>query len=234
MISGDALTDIDLTAFAARHREAGGIATLAVKQVPDTREYGVVLHDRDGRITGFQEKPAPEEALSDLGNCGIYMFDPSIFDYFPDRPFVDWAKDVFPALLENDVPFHIHEVREYWNDVGSLAELRQGTFDALHGELRLEMEGSEVQPGVTVAGPSPLREDTDVEGSMWIGHDVQIGTGVRLMGPIVLGDGARIGDGAQLRESIVFPGTEVAPESILIGAIAGHGGILQSLRRRTA
>jgi mannose-1-phosphate guanylyltransferase len=231
VISGDALTDVDLTAFAARHREAGGIATLAVKQVSDTREYGVVLHDRDGRITGFQEKPAPEEALSDLGNCGIYMFEPSIFDFFPDRPFVDWAKDVFPALLENDVAFHIHEVREYWNDVGSLGELRQGTFDALNGELRLQMQGSEVQPGVTVAGPSPLREDTDVDGSMWIGHDVQIGTGVRLMGPIVLGDGARIGDGAQLRESIVFPGTQVAPESILIGAIAGHGGILQSLRR---
>ncbi len=232
VISGDALTDIDLTAFAARHREAGGIATLAVKQVADTREYGVVLHDREGRITGFQEKPAPDEALSDLGNCGIYMFDPAIFDYFPDRPFVDWAKDVFPALLENDVPFYIHEVREYWNDVGSLGELRQGTFDALNGELRLEMEGSEVQPGVTVAGSSPLREDTDVDGPVWIGRDVQIGTGVRLMGPIVLGDGARIGDGAQLRESILFPGTEVAAEAILIGAIAGHGGILQSLRSR--
>jgi mannose-1-phosphate guanylyltransferase len=233
VISGDALTDIDLTAFAARHRETGGIATLAVKQVPDTREYGVVLHDSAGRITGFQEKPAPDEALSDLGNCGIYMFEPRIFDYFPDRPFVDWAKDVFPALLENDVPFHIHEVREYWNDVGSLGELRQGTFDALHGELRLEMQGSEVQAGVTVAGPSPLREDTDVEGTAWIGHDVHIGSGVRLMGPIVLGDGAHIGDGAQLRESIVFPGTEVAPRSIMIGAIAGHGGILQSLRRST-
>src|SRR3954454_8838467 len=74
VISGDALTDIDLTALAARHRETGGIATLAVKQVPDTREFGVVLHDGEGRITGFQEKPSPEEALSDLGNCGIYMF----------------------------------------------------------------------------------------------------------------------------------------------------------------
>jgi mannose-1-phosphate guanylyltransferase len=234
VISGDALTDIDLTAFAARHRETGAIATLAVKQVPDTREYGVVLHDREGRITGFQEKPKPDEALSDLGNCGIYMFEPAIFDYFPDRPFVDWAKDVFPALLENDVPFHIHEVREYWNDVGSLAELRQGTFDALNGQLRLEMQGAEVQPGVTVAGSSPLREDTEVDGTVWIGHDVQIGSDVRLMGPIVLGDGARIGDGAQLRESILFPGTEVAPRSILIGAIAGHGGILQSLRRQAA
>src|SRR5580658_6536703 len=152
VISGDALTDIDLTAFAERHRQAGGVATLAVKRVADTREYGVVLHGRDGRITGFQEKPSPAEALSDLGNCGIYMFDPKIFDYFPERPFVDWAQDVFPVLLENDVPFHIHELGEYWNDVGSLSELKQGTFDALRGQLRLQVAGEELASGVTVAG----------------------------------------------------------------------------------
>jgi mannose-1-phosphate guanylyltransferase/mannose-1-phosphate guanylyltransferase/phosphomannomutase len=232
VISGDALTDIDLGALAARHRQAGGIATLAVKRVSDTREYGVVLHDREGRITGFQEKPEPEEALSDLGNCGIYMFDPQIFDYFPERQFVDWAQDVFPVLLEHDVPFHIHEVGEYWNDVGSLSELRQGTFDALTGELHLAAEGQEVAPGVIVAGGSPLRQDTEVEGPAWIGHDVQIGSGVRLMGPLVVGDGSSIADRAQLRESILFPGTVVASGSILIGAIAGHGGILRSLRRR--
>ncbi|HEV3323817.1 MAG TPA: sugar phosphate nucleotidyltransferase [Solirubrobacteraceae bacterium] len=247
VISGDALTDIDLRAFAARHREAGGVATLAVKQVADTREYGVVLHDRAGRITGFQEKPEPEEALSDLGNCGIYIFEPRIFDYFPERPFVDWAQDVFPALLANDVPFHIHEVRDYWNDVGSLAELRQGTFDALRGELRLEMDGEEVAPGVIVAGGggggtggegagvdggSPIPADAEVKGPVWIGREVQIGAGVRLMGPLVLGDGARVGAGAQLRESILFPGTEVAPGAILIGAITGHAGIIESLRPR--
>jgi mannose-1-phosphate guanylyltransferase/mannose-1-phosphate guanylyltransferase/phosphomannomutase len=232
VISGDALTDIDLSAFAARHREAGGIATLAVKKVSDTREYGVVLHDRDGRITGFQEKPSPEEALSDLGNCGIYIFEPEIFDHFPERPFVDWAQDVFPTLLENDVPFHMHEVREYWNDVGSLGELRQGTFDALQGELRLQVEGEEVAPGVIVAGESTVPESAEVEGPVWIGHDVQVGEEVRLMGPMVLGDGARIGERAQLRSSIVFPGTTVAPGAIMIGAIAGHAGILESLRPR--
>jgi mannose-1-phosphate guanylyltransferase len=232
VISGDALTDIDLTALAARHRETGAIATLAVKKVPDTREFGVVLHDREGRITGFQEKPRPDEALSDLGNCGIYVFTPEIFDYFPERPFVDWAKDVFPALLENDVPFHIHEVREYWNDVGSLGELRQGTFDALRGELRLEVEGEEVAPGVVVSGGRPLPEDAEVEGPVWIGRDVTLGAGVRLMGPVVLGDRATVGDRAQLRETIVFPGTHIADESILIGAISGHAGILESLRPR--
>jgi mannose-1-phosphate guanylyltransferase len=234
VISGDALTDIDLRAFAARHREAGGVATLAVKKVADTREYGVVLHDRAGRVTGFQEKPEPEEALSDLGNCGIYIFEPRIFDYFPDRPFVDWAQDVFPALLANDVPFHIHEVRDYWNDVGSLAELRQGTFDALRGELHLQVAGEEVAPGVIVAGEAPLPADAEVEGPVWVGRDVELGAGVRLTGPLVLGDGARVGDGAQLRGSILFPGTEVAAGAILIGAIAGHAGILQSMRPRGA
>jgi mannose-1-phosphate guanylyltransferase len=231
VISGDALTDIDLGAMAARHRESGGIATLAVKQVADTREYGVVLHDREGRITGFQEKPEPEEALSNLGNCGIYMFEPRIFDYFPDRDFVDWANDVFPVLLENDVPFHIHEVREYWNDVGSLAELRQGTFEALRGELHLQVGGEELAPGITVDGGAPLPADIEVEGPVWIGRDVSIGSGVRLMGPVVIGGGASLGDGAQLRESILFPGTQLAAGAIVIGAIAGHAGILESLRK---
>jgi mannose-1-phosphate guanylyltransferase len=234
VISGDALTDIDLGAFARRHREAGGIATLAVKQVPDTRELGVVLHDREGRVTGFQEKPSPEEALSDLGNCGIYMFDSQIFDYFPARPFADWAQDVFPALLENDVPFHIHQLHEYWNDVGSLSELRKGTFDALRGELHLEIAGAEVSPGVIAAGESPLREDTEIEGAAWIGRDVEIGSGVGLMGPLVLGAGAKIGDRALIRGSIVFPGTEIAAESIVIDAIVGHRASLQSPRRAQA
>ncbi|MGH2863642.1 MAG: sugar phosphate nucleotidyltransferase [Solirubrobacteraceae bacterium] len=232
VISGDALTDIDLTRLVARHKDTGAAATLAVKQVPDTSEYGVVLHDGDGRITGFQEKPPPEEALSDLGNCGIYMFEPQIFDYFPSRPFVDWAQDVFPTLLENDVPFQIHELHEYWNDVGSLGELRQGTFDALRGDLHLEVDGEEVSPGVVVADGRELAPDVEVEGPVWIGADVSVGAGARLMGPVVLGDGATVGEGAQLRESIVFPGSEILPEAILIGAIAGHSGILQSLRRR--
>src|SRR6478609_6285779 len=176
VVSGDALTDVDLQAFAERHREAGGIATLAVKQVSDTREYGVVLHDQQGRITGFQEKPSPEEALSKLGNCGIYMFDPRIFDYFPDRPFVDWAKDVFPVLLENDVPFHIHELSEYWNDIGSLGELRQGTFDALRGELHLQIDGAERSRGIFVAagGDAAIAEDCLLEGPAWIGRDVSV------------------------------------------------------------
>ena len=230
IISGDALTDIDLGAFVARHKQAGGIGTLAVKGVEDTREFGVVLHDADGRITGFQEKPEPAEALSDLGNCGIYLFEPEIFDYFPRRPFVDWANDVFPALLEHDVPFHIHAIDEYWNDVGSLAELKQGTFDAMQGELRVELRGEEVAEGVRICEGTELTDATLIEPPVWIGRGVRIGAGVRLQGPLVIGDGAVVGDGAALKDAVVLPGTEIAPETILIGAIAGHTGIVERLK----
>lgn len=220
IISGDALSDIDLNALVERHRSHGGIGTLTVKRVDDTREYGVVLHDADGRISGFQEKPHPDEALSDLGNCGIYCFSPQIFDYFPETEFVDWANDVFPVLLENDVPFYIHEINEYWNDVGSLDELRSGTFDALSGALKIEVPESAPVPG-----------DAEVSGDVWIGENCTIGSGVKLMGPVVIGDNSGVGDGAALRDSIVFPGTTVAPEQIVIGAIFGHAGIAGSLRR---
>src|SRR6266576_3007530 len=128
VISGDALTDIDLNKLLERHKSAGGIGTLTVKQVEDTREYGVVLHDNDGRISGFQEKPHPDEALSDLGNCGIYCFSP--------------------------------QIDEYWNDVGSLDELRSGTFDALSGALKLQKSDS-----------APAPDDTDVDGDVWIGEN---------------------------------------------------------------
>jgi mannose-1-phosphate guanylyltransferase len=231
IVSGDALTDLDLNALVERHRGAGGIATLTVKKVEDTREFGVVLHDRDGRITGFQEKPDPAEALSDLGNCGIYCFSPQIFDYFPERPFVDWAQDVFPTLLEHDVPFHIHETDGYWNDVGSLEELREGTFDALHGRVSLSLTGTEVAPGVR-AGDGTSVDGVEVveEAAAWLGEGVELGDGVRLMGNVAIGDGARVGAGAALRDTVVFPGTEVPPGALLIGAIAGHTGIVERLR----
>jgi mannose-1-phosphate guanylyltransferase len=231
IISGDALTDIDLRRFAERHRSAGGLATLAVKRVPDTREYGVVVHDADGRISGFQEKPEPEDALSDLGNCGMYIFEPEIFDYFPPEAFVDWAKDVFPRLLEADVPFYIHELDEYWNDVGSLDELKSGTFDALTGALSLQIAGEEIAEGVRAGEGARFDGVANIEPPVWIGADVEIAPDVRLQGPLAIGDGSRIGEGAALKDSIVLPGTEVAPGAILIGAIAGHTGILASLRR---
>jgi mannose-1-phosphate guanylyltransferase len=213
IISGDALTDIDLTALWEVHRAKGGIATLSLKRVDDPSQIGVVITGEDGRVQGFQEKPDPAEALSDVGNCGIYVMEPEIFDYFPDRPFVDWAQDVFPVLLEQDVAFYGHEIGEYWNDIGSIKELRQGNFDALSGEVRVEIESGRLNPDAEWVDEPPV----------YVGEGCEIGPGVRLTGPVVLGDGCRVGEGAAIRDSVLWPGTEVAAQAVLIGAVAGSG-----------
>jgi mannose-1-phosphate guanylyltransferase len=220
VISGDALTDVDLTALWEAHKRKGGIATLALKHVDDPSELGVVIVDEDGRIQGFQEKPDPAEALSNLGNCGIYVFEPEIFDYFPERPFVDWALEVFPKLLEQDVSFYGHEIADYWNDVGSLEEYRQGNFDALEGKVRVDMPA-------TANGKLP--DSAEVEGPVFIGEGCEIAAGVRLTGPVVIGEGARIGENSALRDTIVWPRTDVDPGTVLIGAVAGERPLAEKL-----
>lgn len=231
VVAGDALTDIDFTAMRKFHESHDGLATVATKRVSNTDEYGVVLTGEDGRIQGFQEKPDPAEALSDLANTCIYMFRSEVFDFFPapgaskaakpdDAPsFADWAMDVFPALLESDMPFYSHEIEAYWNDIGNIDELRQGNLDALHGAVRIDPGAPEVGEGVWAA--SSL-DGVEVEGSALIGEGVEFGSGVRIQGPAIVGDGCRVGDGAWVRDSILLSGAELASEAMLVGAIAGR------------
>jgi mannose-1-phosphate guanylyltransferase len=231
VISGDALTDLDLAAMREFHESHDGIATLATKRVADTSQFGVAITGADGRIQGFQEKPEPAEALSDLANCGIYMFRSEIFDFFPepgaakfagpdDPPgFADWATDVFPALLEGDAPFYSHEIDAYWNDIGNLDELRQGNLDALYGAVEVEPGAPEVGEGIRAA--SPL-DGVEVTAPVLVGDGVEIGTDVRIEGPAIIGDGCLVGDGACIRDSILLEGTELPPAAILIGGIAAR------------
>jgi mannose-1-phosphate guanylyltransferase len=233
VISGDALTDLDLTAMREFHESHDGIATLATKRVEDTTQFGVAITGADGRIQGFQEKPDPAEALSDLANCGIYMFRSEIFDFFPepgasraagpaDPPgFADWAMDVFPRLLEGDVPFYSHEIDAYWNDIGNLEELRASTLDALDGAVEVEREGELVEG---LRSGTPAGDEGPLRGPVLLGEGCEIGEDVRIDGPSVIGEGVRIGAGSRLREVIALPGAEIPGGSVLIGGIAGRRG----------
>lgn len=231
VISADALTDIDLAAMRDFHASHDGIATLATRRVADTSQFGVVISGEDGRVQGFQEKPDPAEALSDLANCGIYMFRAEIFDYFPapgerskaagpaDPPgFADWAMDVLPALLDGDVPFYSHEVDAYWNDIGNLEELWRGNMDAVAGAVRIEPGAAEVADGVR-AGEGVELANTHVEPPALFGPGVELGADVRIDGPAVIGDGSRIGAGSRIKESVLLPGTELGAATVLAGAI---------------
>lgn len=230
VLAGDALTDADLTALMAAHRANGGVATLGVKKVADVSEYGVIVTDSDGRVQGFQEKPDPAEALSDLCNCMVYAFSPEIFDYFPRDEMpdpVDFANDVFPALLDGDVPFHVHEIETYWNDVGTLPEYLQGNFDAVEGAVKLPRLDGEIGDGA-VPGGLGIPGDVEVEGRVLFGPGCEVGAGASLTGPLLIGAGATIGAGAQVKEALLLPGAAVPDGGVLARGIAGDAARLAS------
>jgi len=230
VLAGDALTDADLTALAVAHRANDGVATLGVKKVSDVSEYGVIVTGSDGRVQGFQEKPDPAEALSDLCNCMIYAFSPELFDYFPRDEMpdpVDFAHDVFPTLLAEDVPFYVHEIESYWNDVGTLPEYLQGNFDAVEGAVELpRLAGAlgedGVPEGLGVAG------DVEVTGRVLFGDGCKVGARASLTGPLLIGAGASIGAGAQVKESLLLPGAVVPDGGVLARGIAGDAARLAS------
>ena len=183
-------------------------------------EFGVVITDSAGRVQGFQEKPDPAEALSDLASCMIYVLDREIFDYFPSKPVVDFARDVFPALLENDVPFHVHRIDAYWNDVGSLPEYLRGQPGRRPGR-------GGGRAGRRAAGALGRRRGAGARrsGRQRTGagrRGCEIGAGVRLDGPLVIGAGCTIGAGARVKESVVLPGAEVPPGALVASAIYGR------------
>jgi mannose-1-phosphate guanylyltransferase len=231
VISGDALTDIDLAAMRDFHESHDGIATLATKRVEDTSQFGVAITDDAGRIQGFQEKPDPAEALSDLANCGIYMFSADVFDHFPepgqskaagpdDPPgFADWAMDVFPALLESGIPFYSHEIDAYWNDIGNLEELHSGNLDALRGAVEVEIGAPEGEAGIYASSST---EDADVKAPALIGDGALIGSGVRIDGDVIVGDNCRIGAGSSLRNVVLLDDVELPPGSVLAGGVAAR------------
>jgi mannose-1-phosphate guanylyltransferase/mannose-1-phosphate guanylyltransferase/phosphomannomutase len=222
VMAADALTDIDLAALRAAHERNGGIATLAVKRVVNVSEYGVVIAGSDGRIQGFQEKPDPSEALSDLASCMIYILEPELFDYFPDQHAVDFALDVFPVLLANDVPFHVHRIDSYWNDVGALPEYIQGNLDVLEGAVKVDPRGDLLDPlGAADAVESGA---PGIEGPVLVGEGCELDAEARLDGPLVIGDGCSIGAGARVKHSVLLPGSQVPAGAIVAGAIYGRTG----------
>jgi mannose-1-phosphate guanylyltransferase/mannose-1-phosphate guanylyltransferase/phosphomannomutase len=228
VLAGDALTDADLGALMAAHRANDGVATLGVKKVTDVSEYGVIVTGSDGRVQGFQEKPDPAEALSDLCNCMIYAFGPELFDYFPRAEMpdpVDFANDVFPALLAGDVPFYVHEIDTYWNDVGTLPEYLRGNLDAVTGAVALPRLGGELGEGELPGGVA-AGEGVEVDGPVLFGDGCEIGAGAALTGPLVIGAGTKVGAGAQVKEALLLPGARVPDGGVLGRGIAGDAARL--------
>src|ERR671910_502885 len=223
VVSGDALTDVDIKELVSFHKEKGALATIALHRVYDTSEFGVVEVDEDGNILGFQEKPAPEEAISTLANTGIYVLEPRALDYVPEDAFFDFAKDVFPRYLENEERFVGYQGVFYWSDIGTLAAYRQAQYEVLSGKVRVEIPGEKRGESLWVGEDAQIHPSANIEGHVLVGRDAVVGRDVTLAGDVTVGSDCWVRPSATIKRSILLPGASVGDGAYLEDCIVGHG-----------
>lgn len=175
VISGDALTDMDLTRLVRAHKEHGAVASIALSRVPNPLEFGVIITDEEGRIRQFQEKPSWGEVISDTVNTGIYVLEPEVLEMIPPDTNFDFATELFPQMLAKGLPLYGYVTDAYWCDVGSIDEYRRANADMLYGRVKLA---------------EPFGKH--IGGGIWVGNDVEISPSAQLYGPIFLGSGVKI------------------------------------------
>lgn len=237
VISGDVLTDIDLGAVIATHKERDALATIGLVRVENPLEYGIVISNEDGSIERFLEKPTWGQVFSDTINSGIYVLEPRIFDWIaPDVP-VDFSSDVFPELLDAGEKVFGAVAEGYWEDVGTLEAYLRAHKDILDQRVSVGIpgfqvadgvyvgEGAEIHPGAALNGPAVIGDNCFVDAGVRLGEYSVIGTGVRLrreceLERTVVHDNAYVGEGTKMR------GTVVGRASDLRGGVRCEEGVV--------
>ncbi|RME79635.1 MAG: nucleotidyl transferase [Chloroflexi bacterium] len=219
VISGDAVTNIDLRKVVEFHRARGALATLALYSLDNPVEYGVITTDEEGRILRFQEKPSRGSVMSDRVNTGIYVLEPEILDYFaPDTPF-DFARDLFPMIHEQKKPLYGFTVDGYWCDVGNIPEYMRANADALLGKIEGLNLGQYLGNGIWVGKDVEISPDAHLEGPVYLGNAVQIKGGAVIKGPSVIRDYTVIDHEAVIDRSILWRNCYIGERAQISGAV---------------
>jgi mannose-1-phosphate guanylyltransferase/phosphomannomutase len=223
VISGDALTDVDLTKIVDFHREKGAAVTIGLKSVENPLEFGIVVTDDEGRIERFLEKPSWGQVFSDTINTGIYVLEPEVLRHVPtDRPY-DFSKELFPLLLEMGRPLYGYVFDEYWQDVGNLDQFRQANFDALEGAVELNIPGIRLRGNIWLGEGVELDDLDQIEAPAYVGNYSRIAPGASVGGYSVLGSSVTLREQARTSRSVVDSSTYIGRSAVVEGAIVGRG-----------
>jgi mannose-1-phosphate guanylyltransferase/phosphomannomutase len=221
VISGDALTDIDLGALLAFHRERGGVATLALKRVPNPLEFGVVITAEDGRIERFLEKPSWGEVFSDTINTGIYVLEPEVLGRIPADCPHDFSQELFPELLEMGAPMYGWIADGYWKDIGNIAQYQEANRDALDRKVHLEIAGVKLKDNVWLGEGSLAENIEQITGPAVIGNYCAIDERAAIGPYTVLGNNVIVKEGCETEHCVVDANTYLGPSSQVRGAVIG-------------
>ncbi|MFZ5353022.1 MAG: sugar phosphate nucleotidyltransferase, partial [Bacillota bacterium] len=210
IISGDALTNVDIANAVRFHKEKKSKATLVLKKESIPLEYGVVITDASGRIIRFLEKPSWGEVFSDTINTGIYVLEPEVLSYFKKGENFDFSKDLFPKLLRDKVPMFGYVCDEYWNDIGDLRVYNVVNSDVLNKRIRLDNNYRELEKDIWVGSNTVIDEDCNIVPPVIIGCNCIIKKGSFITESII-GDNCEISENCSLKKSILWRNCDISP-----------------------
>ncbi|MGG4453447.1 sugar phosphate nucleotidyltransferase [Brevibacillus porteri] len=217
VISGDTLTDIDLSAAIRFHEQNNALATLILTRVETPLEFGVVMTDEGGRITRFLEKPSWAEVFSDTVNTGIYVCEPEVLSYIEEEREVDFSKEIFPSFLQAAKPLYGYEASGYWSDIGSLEVYQQAQFDLLDGRVHLEIKAQEIAPRIFLENDVRIDSSVRLEGPVYIGENVHLQAGVAVGAYSILGKNTVISSGTKLSRTIIWENSVIGKKTEITG-----------------
>jgi mannose-1-phosphate guanylyltransferase/phosphomannomutase len=219
VISGDALTDFNLSQIIEQHFNARAMATITLTRVQNPLDYGVVITDEDGQVRQFLEKPSWGEVFSDTVNTGIYVLNPEVLAYVERGKLTDWSKDVFPRMLHRGDKIQGYIASGYWTDVGTIEEYMRACGDYLAGRVNLPRLGSNIGGEVWVDGDAEIAPDARLHGPIYLGHGAKIKGGVIINGPAVIRDYTIVDARATIDRSIIWRNSYIGERAELRGAI---------------
>lgn len=219
IVSGDALTDCDLTKAIEFHKRKGGVGTLILARVPSPLEFGVVITDEEDRVVRFLEKPSWSEVFSDTVNTGMYILEPEIFAGIEAGQSVDWSGDVFPKLLESGRPMFGYVMDEYWTDIGSISQYSEAHEHFLARQLNLPLLGEERTSGILVGPNCLIDEGAILMPPVCIGRNCKIKAGAKIGPYTSVGDNAFVDTDAKIERSVVWDSAYIGPNVGIHSAI---------------
>jgi len=213
VISGDALTDINIQKILDFHKKKKSKATLVLKKESIPLEYGVIITDEQGRIIRFLEKPSWGEVFSDTVNTGIYVLEPEVLNYYNKGDNFDFSKDLFPRLLNDRVPMYGYITKKYWSDIGDLNTYKEAQFDILRGKVDINIGAQEISEGIWVDAGTNLGEKITVTPPVYIGKNCVVNDSAQLGPYAVIGSNCEIDAGATVKKSIIWKNTKIGKNS---------------------
>ncbi len=142
ILNGDTLSECDLTALIAAHRDAhhtdGAPATLAVREDADAARWGAITLDAQSRILQIKGEPpiarSPGALREPFMFAGIHVLEPAVLDAIPPGP--GSIIDVYISLLRQGRPLHGYRMSGYWSDIGTPKRYADAQRDAAEGRVR--------------------------------------------------------------------------------------------------